>query len=235
MLAIGFDGLVASAGGYVEIDGDVLSDRRFPPALAARTLEVLDAHDIAYVLEAAEGAYGRTGIIERMRTIMPNRRPARSADPLPVGSVVNGPIIDSLEVSSDLGAVAFAKVTYFDSPQPIAVLAGEIGPEVSGLPSSIEGMRDRAGELYLRGIDKATGIALVIEHFDLNQSDVVAVGDGPNDLEMLEYAGTAVAIAGAPTELLALADLVAATPAEEGLVAAFDALGLTESSSAETR
>ena len=38
----GFDGLVASAGAYVEIAGEVLVDRRFPADLAARTVAALD-------------------------------------------------------------------------------------------------------------------------------------------------------------------------------------------------
>ena len=57
--------------------------------------------------------------------------------------------------------------------------------------------------------------------------DVVAFGDGLNDVEMLEYAGAGVAIEGSAAPVLAAADRTAAPPAEQGLVAAFAELGLT--------
>src|SRR5690554_1547335 len=37
----GFDGLVCSAGAYVQIDGKVLRDEVFPPDLAACTIDTL--------------------------------------------------------------------------------------------------------------------------------------------------------------------------------------------------
>lgn len=46
-----FDGLVAAAGGYVEVEGEVLADRRFSSELAARTITLLDANEAVYILE----------------------------------------------------------------------------------------------------------------------------------------------------------------------------------------
>ncbi len=68
---------------------------------------------------------------------------------------------------------------------------------------------------------------VVAERFGLERQQLVAFGDGLNDLEMLEHAGVSVAIEGSPPELLAVAHRVAAGPEEEGLAAAFAALGLT--------
>ncbi len=54
LLAAGFDGLVAGGGSYAEVDGAVLADRRFPADLAWRLVSVLNAHDVAYLLEAPD-------------------------------------------------------------------------------------------------------------------------------------------------------------------------------------
>lgn len=89
-------------------------------------------------------------------------------------------------------------------------------------------MGDSAGELYLSWIHKALGIQAVIDHLGIDREQVVAVGDGLNDIEMLQFAGLAVAIQGSDARVLNVADRVAAGPREEGLVALFVELGLID-------
>jgi hypothetical protein len=221
LTAAGFDGFVGSAGGYVMVGDLVLADRRFPEALAARAVQVLDEHDAAYILEAPDVIYGRPGVGRRLAGLLNGRLGAGRGDH-------EGPrdILDVLRTPDDLAGVSFGKVTVFDSAVPAGVLADQIGEGVSVLPVSIPGMGDSAGELYLTGVTKAVGLRLVAEHLGLAREDLVGIGDGPNDVEMLEYAGTAVAVEGADPRLLAAADLVVPGPERDGLVRAFVELGL---------
>jgi Cof subfamily protein (haloacid dehalogenase superfamily) len=219
-LEAGFDGLVATAGGYVEVEERVVLDRRFPADLAARTLAVLDAHDADYILEAPEALHGRPGIGERLRTLLAGH----FADAAGHGGPQD--ILAELRTSTDLSGASFAKVTIFYSSVPVAAMAEAIGDGVEVLPSSLQGTGDSAGELYLAGVHKAGGMEVVVQHFAMERRDVIAFGDGLNDVEMLEYAGLGVAIDGAHPDVLAAADHVAPGPEEEGLAAAFAALGL---------
>jgi len=215
-----FDGLVAAAGGYVEIDGAVLSDQRFPPELGARLVRLLDEHDVAYLLETPEAVYGPPGVDRRLADLL--RRHLRA-------SGHEGPrdILDALRMAPELTEVRFGKVTCFDSPEPVASLAAQAGPEIGALPSSIPDMGESAGELYLTWVHKAVGIEVVVTHLGLTREQVVAAGDGLNDLEMLEYAGVGVAIEGSDPRVLAVATHVAAGPQQAGLAVAFAELGLT--------
>jgi hydroxymethylpyrimidine pyrophosphatase-like HAD family hydrolase len=61
----------------------------------------------------------------------------------------------------------------------------------------------------------------------MGREDVVAVGDGANDVEMLEFAGVGIAVEGADEAVLAVADRTVPGPDDEGLVQAFADLGLT--------
>ncbi|MFV0254171.1 MAG: HAD hydrolase family protein [Beutenbergiaceae bacterium] len=216
-----FDGIVGSAGGYVEIGGQVLADRRFDRDAANRAMVVLDRYDAAYLLEAPEAVYGLPGIDRRIAEIIGDRlgqRPEPADESKPFAA---------LRMQPDLSRVEFAKITCFDTPVPIMDVAAEIGDDVAFLPLSIQGMTiDTTGEIYLPGVHKADGIATVIDHLGIDRSAVVAVGDGANDLEMLEFAGFAVAIEGSSPQLLALADATAAGPAQAGLLPAFTSLGL---------
>jgi hypothetical protein len=221
LTAAGFDGFVGSAGGYVTVGDRVLADRRFPGPLAARAVRVLDEHRVAYILEAPDVLFGRPGIGRRLAALLDGRMGGGAADH-------EGPrdILDALRTPDDLADASFGKVTFFDSPVPAGVLAAEVGEGVSALPASIPGMGDTAGELYLTGVTKALGLRLVADHLGLARDDLVGIGDGLNDVEMLEYAGTSVAVEGSDPRLLAAADLVVPGPERDGLVTAFGELGL---------
>ncbi|MCV2395736.1 Cof-type HAD-IIB family hydrolase [Actinotalea sp. M2MS4P-6] len=219
IMSAGFDGFVGGAGAYVEVGGTVLADRRFPADLAARAVEVLDAHDVAYLLEAPDVLHGAVGVDERLAVHFAARFPDAT-------SPVPHDILDRLVLSADLTTASFGKITCFDSSTPIPALVEEMGPQVAALPASIPGLGERAGEIYLVGVHKGIGMRLAAEHLGLPMAQVVAVGDGLNDLEMVAEAGVGVAIEGADPRLLAVADRVAPGPERAGLVTLFDELGL---------
>ncbi|HEY0215858.1 MAG TPA: HAD family hydrolase [Cellulomonas sp.] len=218
----GFDGIVASAGGYVEVDGQVLVDLRFPVDLGARLVAELDRHDAAYLLEAPDALYGRPGVDRRLGELLAGHL----RTPEEQGDRARSDMFRMLRMSDDLSQASFAKVTYFGSRAPWPVIQDAVGDAISILPSSISSMGDLAGEISMAGVHKARGIEAVCAHLGLGREDVVAFGDGLNDLEMLAYAGTGVAIAGADARVLAVADRVAAGPESEGLAAAFVELAL---------
>ena len=68
------------------------------------------------------------------------------------------------------------------------------------------------------GVDKAHGLERVCRRLGIDRADVLAVGDGRNDLEMLVWAGRGVAMGHAPIEVREVADAVTGTIDEEGLV-----------------
>lgn len=58
------------------------------------------------------------------------------------------------------------------------------------------------------GVSKATALAEVAEHYGVAQADVLALGDGRNDVEMLAWAGRGVALGDAPDDVKQVADHV---------------------------
>ncbi len=73
---------------------------------------------------------------------------------------------------------------------------------------------------------KGNALRRLAAHLGIDVGDSVAVGDAPNDADMLAVAGYAVAVEGAPEELLRVADAVCAPPAGAGVAAVLERLGL---------
>lgn len=72
-------------------------------------------------------------------------------------------------------------------------------------------------DLAPEGVSKASGLASVADRLGVARSDVLAIGDGRNDIEMLRWAGRGVAMGGAPLSVQEAADDVTSTLADDGV------------------
>lgn len=72
------------------------------------------------------------------------------------------------------------------------------------------------------GVDKASGLQLVCDELGIDRANVLAIGDGNNDIEMLEWAGRGVAMGDAPSAVKEAADHVTGLFGEMGTVTELD-------------
>lgn len=72
------------------------------------------------------------------------------------------------------------------------------------------------------GVHKALGLAEVCDRLGIEAADVLAMGDGNNDIEMLQWAGRGVAIGDAVQTVREAADAVTGRFAEGGTAAELD-------------
>jgi Cof subfamily protein (haloacid dehalogenase superfamily) len=79
-------------------------------------------------------------------------------------------------------------------------------------------------EMSAVGVSKASTLELVCAERGIDASQVVAFGDMPNDLAMLEWAGTSYAMANAHSAVLDLAGKVAPSNEEDGVAAVLSEL-----------
>ena len=63
-------------------------------------------------------------------------------------------------------------------------------------------------EISAKGVSKAVGLHKLCEHLHIPISETIAVGDAPNDLEVLKAAGLAVAMGNSRQQILDMADVV---------------------------
>lgn len=72
-------------------------------------------------------------------------------------------------------------------------------------------------EFFNSGVSKAEGICKLSEMYNIKTDEIIAVGDGYNDLEMIQAAGLGVVMANAPDDLKKLADYIAPSNEEDGV------------------
>ena len=84
-------------------------------------------------------------------------------------------------------------------------------------------------ELSHLNSNKGTALEIVCEHLGISPEEVVALGDGANDLEMIARAGLGVAMSNADEEVKAIADEVAPHHAADGVAQFLEAMFQLES------
>lgn len=76
------------------------------------------------------------------------------------------------------------------------------------------------------GGGKGEGVLAMLEHIGLSTDEILCIGDGENDISMLEIAGTAVVMGQASDRVKSYADFVTADVEGEGVYRAFQHFGI---------
>ena len=100
-----------------------------------------------------------------------------------------------------------------------AAVKAELGHRVDAFRSS-----DIFLELVPKGVNKGVALERLSAVLGVSLSDLIAIGDNYNDVEMLRLAGTSVAMGNAPEDIQRMATLVTKTNNEDGVAYALEHL-----------
>ena len=100
----------------------------------------------------------------------------------------------------------------------------ELAARLCGDDATVTYSGQRLVEISGAGVTKALALAGVCADLGVDQADVLAFGDMPNDVPMLAWAGRSVAVANAHPEALAAADEVTASNDEDGVALVLERL-----------
>lgn len=77
-------------------------------------------------------------------------------------------------------------------------------------------------ELVPQGIDKAQSLAVLLKEIGISREKVMAIGDGYNDLSMIQFAGLGIAMSNAQESVKKAADHITLSNEEDGVAEAID-------------
>jgi hypothetical protein len=137
------------------------------------------------------------------------------------GNPIPAPRVGGLATVADRPAVKLlAKDRGVDVDEFLAAAARLVGERASVTHSSSFGLL----EISAPGITKATGLAELAVSHGITADEVLAIGDMPNDVPMLEWAGRSYAVANAHPSVLEVADEVVGSNDEDAVAILLEGL-----------
>ena len=179
-VAVGANGAVL----YDMADQTLLSVHSLPPELMREIGDELRAQfpDVTFAVEYANGFAAEEGYVHDWRI---NPRLDRQGRPIPAPRT--GALAD---ITGEPGIKLLAKEHAAQPDRFLAAATELLGTRASITHSSSYGLL----EIASAGVTKATGLAELAERHGVRREDILAVGDMPNDIPMLEWAGHSFAV-----------------------------------------
>lgn len=211
-------GLVASQLGIEGLaicgNGSLIYDLATRAVIRKATI---DAGVLADAISAIRARVADVALACEMALIFGHEEAYESVEPLPADAV-SGPAEEWVRRGVTKLMVQSRHVGFDDLLTIVAEIAG--GRLVVTHSST------RFVEVMAFGVTKAAALAELAVAEGVAPSQIVAFGDMPNDVPMLEWVGTAVAVANAHPAVLAVADVITDSSADDGVARYLRRLGL---------
>ena len=208
--ALPFDGGVFSSGAHVMVGSSTIFSRYLTSEQRAFFFSIVGRFDLLWIIQSDDGSYltreTRDFYCELTRKVY-----SRSIDFLGFNIVDSFPAdkpIVKMFILSKKGLVLEAR----------KALEGPLHSvnNTNGLPP------ESAAEVMASGLTKASGIAHVLSYLGEDASSTVGIGDGENDIEMIETCHLGIAMGNACDALKEKADYITADIDDDGLAKAMD-------------
>lgn len=216
VLDIGFDGIICSAGSYIEVHDKVVDQTFISHSKILEILEIFDANHIAYTLEATHTTFADDELVKMFvnSTIEEFDNSELERMYQEVDNEMNRKTMKEFYANpKPIHKISFIAQNYEDLKKPKAVLEKDFLFVVHDIFSK----HSVNGEIIDRQTTKGTAINKVLEVLQLPQANTIAFGDSMNDYAMFEVVNYSVAMHNSPQELKTIADAVCPDITEDGV------------------
>lgn len=220
---VNFDGIITSAGSYIEIENEVIHTTFFDKSLVNKITKVFDDNNIFYNYECTDITFMPRKMVElfvggvnydpsdvKLQETLKNELEKFNIQEL--SSYNNQNIHKICFIATDQKDVEQAKI--------------QLNEDVNMVIHDIFDETTINGELISKIDNKATAIKKVIEYLGIDQEDTIAFGDSMNDYEMINFVACGVAMGNACQELKNTASRICRSVDEDGIYYEFIELGL---------
>lgn len=217
LLKYGFDGVVASSGGYIECQKEVIYNCPMTEEQKQKAMDVLEKSGIFRTVECIDGSYTDEGFKEFLREhategsnselLRWREQIEKSLNILPMKEYKGQPIYKIVIMSPSREQLKL----------PREVLSSDF--EFCIQDEFKHGFIN--GEIVNRKFNKGKAVERVCDYLKIPIQDSVAIGDSMNDKEMLETAGLSICMQNGSEELKRLVDDVCPSVQEGGIRYAF--------------
>ncbi|MDM5308214.1 HAD family hydrolase [Peribacillus frigoritolerans] len=188
------DGMVTANGMSVFIGKEQIVEHALSTELVEELVAKAGAEEIFYEVHPNEGTrmallkdkdyMVKQGLIPKPETVDENEWLSRQ-----------DAVEDKIRWSEQLDIKSVAKIYFFSNEMnTIRKWKAELGKIKQYNAFTTASSTHHNVEVTVEGITKATGVQLLLKHFQLAPENILAVGDGENDLPLFKLAGHCVAM-----------------------------------------
>lgn len=204
---VGGHGLAICSNGGIVFDVDARNVRTALTVPRDTALEV--ANTLRKAVPGSAFAVEKTGGFAREEAFMGRHREPLGIETGPLEAILDDTVVKLLAIHQEIGPE-----TYWRQAEEM------VGTQLEVTWSSSFSLL----EMSARGVTKATTLARLCTELGVAAGEVVAFGDMPNDVPMLQWAGTSYAMAGAHDAVRRVADHVAPGNEVDGVATTLRAL-----------
>ncbi|MGG7621494.1 Cof-type HAD-IIB family hydrolase [Bacillus coreaensis] len=225
ILEVGFDGIIGAAGGYIEMDQEVLFHKMIKKEDLKHIVDFFITHRIEFNLESNIGIFTSKNANKHSRSILERLQHAHPNSKEEIEKGLKSFLDTFIECENPIRD-DINKISFFGSELPIEKIKGEFASKFTVIPSTVSAFGEDSGEVSILGVNKATAIEKLINHLNIKKEDTFGYGDSWNDLEMLEFVHYGIAMGNAHEAVKKIANDVTDTHDEDGIYNSFKKYGL---------
>ena len=222
LLKYGFDGAVASSGGYIFCGQEVLYDHPMTREMRDQVLQTLREQGAFCTVECKKNSYIEAGLREYLQK---NIDCGKNKEMLSWRMEIEKEL-HILPMSRYQEQPVYKIVGMTDEREVLIRAKGLLGDAFHFYITDPNEFGFFSGEVMGTDFDKGTGIRMVCEYLGVPLEQTVAFGDSINDLEMIRTAGVGICMENGSPRVKKLADRICPAVTEDGLYRAFLELGL---------
>lgn len=201
LLNLGMDGLICGCGTYISYNGKELFHKTIPLELGNEIMKDLHTYKLQWLLEGKSTLYySSLPYTTHIGDFKENH-------------MLTFPDICSLVSPEDAHDLAFDKFCICLSDE------SNFEPFYNKYKEVLTFI-DRGNSFYEIvpvPYSKASGMQFLMDYFDIPLANTYAIGDSTNDLPMLDFAGTGIAMGGSPKEVTVSADYITTSVIDDGI------------------
>ncbi|MCI8598296.1 MAG: Cof-type HAD-IIB family hydrolase [Lachnospiraceae bacterium] len=217
LLQYDFDGVIASAGGYMECQGKVIYDCPMTEQQQQTAMDVLKKNGVFRTVECMDGSYTDKEFKDFLKT---HAKEGRNSELLRWRKQIEESL-NILPMEAYRGQPVYKIVIMSPSSEQLVEPRKLLEKEFEFCIQDENEFGFINGEMINRQFDKGRAVARVCEYLHIPLCDSVAIGDSMNDREMILVAGLSICMENGSGELKKLADDICPSVQEDGICCAF--------------
>lgn len=217
LLKYGFDGVIASSGGYIQCQNEVIYDCPMTEEQKNTAMDILQKNGVFRTVECMDGSYTDEEFKEFLRAhasegdnselLRWREQIEKSLNILPMSEYKGQPVYKIVIMSPSMEQLR--------KPQEILAADFDFCIQDQNKGGFVN------GEIVNRQFHKGKAVEKVCEYLHIPVGNSVAIGDSMNDKEMLETAGLSICMENGSEKLKKLVDDICPSVQKDGIREAF--------------